>query len=148
MIGCRPINDFKSLDKRVVVRDDILKFVRDPLTYQHILTKITSPCKIVEWAEGELDNFIVKVNAIDRVYYINGNIEDGESERDYTLLAQMRYGPKKAYFILSASKPSCGYCDYECHGFGRIYVTFDPKIFLNSIEHQSREIWTLVNQEM
>lgn len=134
-------NDFKSLDQRVVVPDDILEVVAEAMGYQYMFTKRTSPWEMVEWTEGELNSFNIDKNKIDRVYYIYG-FDTGVSDRNYTLLARMRYGPRKAYFILNAG---CDFTGFSCQGGGEIYVTFDPQIFLKSIvtsEHRPHDIWT------
>ena len=123
-------DDFKSLDPRLEVPEDIWDVVGEALPWQKLFIRKTSPWEMVEWEPGELESYTVEDDRVDRVYYIYGFDGFGVDGRDYTLLGRMRYGSRMSYFALEAG---CDFTGFDCQGGGYIYVTFDPQIFLKSV---------------
>ena len=140
-------DDFKSLDPRMEVPEDIWDVVGEALAWQELFIRKTSPWEMVEWEPGELESYKVDDNRVDRVYYIYEFDGFGVGHREYTLLGRMRYGSRMSYFALEAS---CDFTGFTCQGGGFIYVTFDPKIFLKSVVtpcQNPHKIWTFMLED-
>ena len=140
-------DDFKSLDPRVEVPEDIWDVVGEALGWQKLFIRKTSPWEMVEWGPGELESYMVDDDGLDRVYYTYEFDGHGVGDREYTLLGRMRYGSRTSYFALEAS---CDFTGFTCQGGGYIYVTFDPQIFLKSVvtpRQNPYKIWTFMVED-
>ena len=121
--------DFKSLVPDIKTIDDIFDYVRNPLLYQHMFKRKTSPCEISTW-DDDLHNFKIDKNQIDRLYAVNRNINEDEVE--YYLLCRMKYKDKNVFVKLIAI------CSWRICG-GEIYVTTDANIFYNVVVSVKKE---------
>ena len=108
-------DDFKSLDPRLEVPEDIWDVVGEALPWQKLFLRKTSPWEMEEWEPGELESYTIEDEWLDRVYYIYGFDGFGVGDRDYTLLGRMRYGSRMSYFALEAG---CDLTGFACQGGG------------------------------
>ena len=124
-------NDFKTLNDRVQDAADIDRMVGEALRYQ--ISKRASPYEISEWSKGELEDFKIKIEEIDRLYYIDVSDSDDGGDTQFEMLARMRYGFKRsirrAYIHLRATSDR----SIPQRGGGELYVVFDPQNFFKSI---------------
>ena len=122
-------HDFRSIDPNV--RDVAMMdgYLSEALFYQHMFDKRTTPWEAQEWDYGVLQEFEVKLEMVDRLYYIHYN-SDGVSGRDFKLIARVEYEGKALYVEMIAS---CDYTGFECQGGGFIFVSRDANLFMKLV---------------
>ncbi|KAG7177512.1 hypothetical protein Hamer_G025157 [Homarus americanus] len=138
--------NFKSVRSEVTCADDIDELIGTAFCYQYMFDKRTSPWEMCEWRDGELEDFEIDLEVVDRLYYIS-HCDDGVSGRDFEFAGRMEYNGRHVYIKMSAG---CDYTGFECQGGGEIYITFDPQIFLKSIitnEYQPHDIWGVMAED-
>ncbi|CAL4124743.1 unnamed protein product [Meganyctiphanes norvegica] len=129
-----------SIVEGVKDTSDIDNLVGTALLYQHMFNKKTSPWEMNDFDDGELNNFSIELEKLDRIYYVY-HFDDSVASREYELLARMDYKGSKVFVQLSAG---CDYTGFDCQGGGEIYVTKRPDFFLKSVvdgSNNPKRIW-------
>ena len=98
--------------------------------YQYMFERKTSPWEMASWDEGDLQNFEIESELINRLYSIKRIEYDDYSAGSYYLLARMKYKEKNVFVELNASCDSSG---FDCQGGGELYVTADATTFYNAM---------------
>ena len=126
--------NFKSIISTVSDAETIEKYLWYPLSYQNTFQKKTTPHeRKLLWNENELESFKIVTEEIDRLYYINYD-EDGIWGRDYHLVARIgNYKGRQLYVELVAGCDYSGFCHYGLNGWGTIYVSSNPSLFMKII---------------
>nr|BDT62805.1 MAG: hypothetical protein [Metapenaeus joyneri majanivirus] len=128
----------KQLDNNVDAILDVLKMVNCTLMYE----RQSPPSEI--WKRDELKDLKLLPEKVDRVYncclyastiILNGCIFIGLMTHEYAL--RINHKGRPAYVFLETTVISTGE-DAGCSG-GRLYITFDPDIFVNSVLRFSRD---------
>ena len=148
--------NFKTAIAKFSNADTIYKCIREPLLQQHMFIKATTPWEEKNWNKGELKDFEINLDDVDRLYYI-------DSHRDYGLLSDIgRYkvvvrieynGPRNCSYISSGNhisdtgnrQPDILYVElsarYDClyHPNGmfsrssRIFISRDARLFMSLV---------------
>ncbi|CAL4144584.1 unnamed protein product, partial [Meganyctiphanes norvegica] len=124
---------FRSAVSTINNTEDIDDLVGSALVYQHMFDRRTSPWEMQNWDYDELQKFKVKLNRVDRLYYIY-HYDDEISSRSYEILVRMDYKEEKLFVHLAAG---CDFTGFDCQGGGEIYITRNPNIFLKSVVGQN-----------
>ena len=133
------LSNFKSLDPNIQNIKDIEKILKEPLRYQYILEKHTTPFEMQkDWNNDNdlLQQFTITVEDIDRLYYIKHNLsKNSEYVNTYNLIARMQYEEKSIYVDM------CFICDYSNNiKIGSIYISRNAKIFMNIVLRRYKDI--------
>ena len=134
--------NFKSLDPNFTDIETIYNYLRYPFIFQSDFLKKTTPSEKKMWRERKLQSFKIILEKIDRLYYINVNIDDFNQEITYHLLARQNKGYKKLYIEMR-----CVVCNKgdEYNSKGLIFISFNLNIFMQIISRNlATEIKTLI----
>ena len=82
-----------------------------------------------DWDQDELTNFTIRVEKIDRLYYILSNDED-QNFRSWELCCRMDCTGEKYFVEMCAN---CDYTGFDCQGGGLISITKLPDFYLSNI---------------
>lgn len=143
---CSTHYNFKSVLPEVTCAEDMEDLIGTAICYQYMFEKRTSPWERCEWSEGELEAFEIDLEAVDRLYYIY-HCDDGVSGRDFEFIGRMEYKHRYVYIKMSAG---CDFTGFDCQGGGKIFLTFDARIFLKSAmeqHYQPHLIWESMVQD-
>ncbi|CAL4220396.1 unnamed protein product [Meganyctiphanes norvegica] len=132
---------FRSIVSTVHNAEDVEEQIGEALIYQHMFEKRTSPWEMQNWDYEELQQFVLKLKRVDRLYYIN-HFDDTVSSRTFEILLRMTYKKEKIFVHLSAG---CGFTGFDSQGDGEIYITKSANIFLKSIVEASHDPLSIYN---
>lgn len=113
--------DFKSVIPSIKNVSQIFSIIELALSYQHIFKKRMAPWELKEFPE--LQEFQLKVEDIDRLYYIS------RKGCSFQLIARLDYKKKPLYVQLLAG---CEFEPFECPG-GVFFVSRDANIFMHLV---------------
>ncbi|XP_045586244.2 uncharacterized protein [Procambarus clarkii] len=119
----------KSLIPGVATVDTMDAIVGHALSYQKMFERKTSPWEMELWREGELENFIVDLKKVDRLYHIY-NCDDDVTGSEYELLVRMEHNDQHVFVELIAG---CDFTGFDCDGGGEIYVSFNANLFFKTV---------------
>lgn len=117
--------EFKTLIPAVADAEAMNTVVGRAICHQHLFDRKTSPRELGLWAPGELQEFIISLPCVDRLYHIH------RSENDiFELVVRVDYKDRHLFVELSCS---CYFEAFECHGAGQIYVSYSARLFTKVI---------------
>ena len=102
------------------------------LCYQNNFKKITTPWELQEWNYNELQDFVINLEEVDRLYYIYRN--------DYTfngiyyeMIVRMHYNNNIIYVHLMA------FCFHFMYYRGHLYISQDPYIIKSILQNKKNQ---------
>ena len=140
-IGLHP--SFKTVHPVIIdveVNQDLL---RNMLSHQYRFYRRTSPFEFKQWNNEDFQNFEVKLQDIDRLYYMDSTRQDSIS--NYRVTFRIRYKENLYYVDLNTCSHRKGFdiwgarCMYITRepyiiwGAGCMYITREPYIFTDLI---------------
>ncbi|XP_071550327.1 uncharacterized protein [Panulirus ornatus] len=117
--------NFKSFVPGVTDAESIDETVGYALCYQYMFERKTSPWEMARWEDGELQQFRIEVQDVDRLYYIN-HFDDGVSGSSFAMLVRVVYKGAELFVELNAN---CDYTGFDCQGGGEIFLTLNANLF-------------------
>ena len=120
---------FKSVDPAVIDTTTIEDYLWEPLDFQYMFDRRTTPWEIQQWDHDELQSFKIDVGKIDRLYHIH-TTDINESDREYELIARLQYKGQPLYVELNAS---CDFTGFDCQGGGAIFVSRNASLFMRLV---------------
>ena len=104
------ISNFKSANSKIKDIDNIKKYFKYVLKHQDKLKSVTFDTEINDWKPGELDDFQLDPEKIDRLYYINKEVtnEFFYFEQYYELIVRINYNDQPLYVDMWVV---CNFCE-------------------------------------
>ena len=126
MVATHP--HFKSIDPKVQDADTIDSLLEYAFSYENMFDRRTPPWESSQWADGELEQFQIELDQVDRLYYVKHvNDEDGE---EFEMVARMNYKGRHVFVELQAS---CSLTGFEGQGGGFIFISNDADSFMKTV---------------
>lgn len=126
--------NFKSLVCNIKCQEDIFNLIGEILNSQCTFSRTTTPWEIALWDKNELENFRIKIDKVDRLYYIN-YINDDLLGKWFYLLIRMLY---KESFVFVQMTNTYNPMSIIGRTLGvDLFITRDPNIFSKVIKHPS-----------
>lgn len=117
--------DFQTLVHGVQDAETMNILVGRAICHQYLFDRRTSPREVSLWEPGELQEFNIDLEKVDRLYHIHNNDDD-----IFELVARVEYMDRYLFVELSGS---CYFTCFECRGGGQIYVTYSGSLFTKII---------------
>uniref|UniRef100_A0AAU8GF14 Uncharacterized protein n=1 Tax=Faxonius propinquus nudivirus TaxID=3139431 RepID=A0AAU8GF14_9VIRU len=121
---------FKSIIDDIDNVTILNNIIENALNHQNIFERKTPMWEFDLWKPNDLNDFMIILNDIDRLYYIK---YDNEDIAEYELLIRMKYKNTYVFVEMIAG------CDisFDVCGYGLLYICLEPSIFFstNKIEY-------------
>ena len=121
--------NFQSKVYYIKTAQDIYTKINEALVYQHMFERTTTPWEIHTWNYEQLQQTVIDLEKIDRLYYIYYN-KDGDGS-EFRLIARMNFSYNNFFYV--DLKASCDFSGFECRGGGTISVSKYPEFFEKNI---------------
>ena len=121
--------NFKSVNPVVRDAETIADYLREPLHYQFMFDKRTTPWELQQWDYEVLQSFEINLEKVDRLYDVQYE-NDGVGIRSFGLIARMEYEEQSLYVELIAN---CDYTGFDCQGGGYIFISKDANLFFKLV---------------
>ena len=118
--------DFISFDPKVCNIWDIRNIVSEAIFHQDMFDRKTPPWEKKLWNLEDLKAFIIDLEEVDRIYFINC-----DSDEEYNMVARLNHRGESIYVQMLANSDSSG---FECQGHGNILICRDANLFLDMLQ--------------
>ncbi|XP_050719476.1 uncharacterized protein LOC127000095 [Eriocheir sinensis] len=126
--------DFHTLVPEVADAEAMNTTVGRAICHQYLFDRRTSPREVSLWAPGELQEFNISLQCVDRLYHIYKS-----EDHIFELVTRVEYKDRYLFVELSCS---CYFEGFECQGGGQIYVSYSASLFTKVI---TTKLW---NEEL
>ena len=107
----------------------------NPFNHQDTFKKKTPQFEMRLWDKERLESFKIKLEEIDRLYYIN-HYSNSVWVHEFDLLIRINY--EEGYPLYVKMLAFCDYLGFSSMGVGSIYVFFNPILFMKHINDKMR----------
>ena len=149
--------NFKSLVPSIHYIDDLTKldYIRYVLQYQYLFDRWITPQELKDWDTRDIQNFVIDMNMVDRLYYVSGcGWYDTHNCKCHLLIRIC--SERNTFFYVEVACCACT-CDGHCGGGedgdggngdsgggGIITISRDARLFMNlvlSFDHDKNQIY-------
>ena len=132
--------NFKSLVRRVTNTHIINSYIGYALDYQNMFIRRTTPWERSDWGDDELNNFLVDLGKVDRLYHIG--FDEYERGLEFEFVGRMIHNGKHLYIEMTAD---CCFTGFSCSGEGKIFMSKDVNLFLKTIPLHEMDMTRVYN---
>ena len=127
--------NFKSVDPNVYDAESMNYYVYEALIYQFMFERRTTPWEKDLWNYDELQAFTIKLEEVDRLYYIYYRSDvDG---KEFKMVARVDHKGQSLYIEMNAS---CDFTGFDCEGQGCIFISSEANLFMKLIMTSDLEV--------
>ena len=127
--------DFKSLYPSITTAIDIEDELGEPIVYQYLFPRQTTPMEMREWDFHDLQNIKIDMGNVDRLYHLDILDIEGE-DREFEFIGRIQY----EYPLYVQMWATCDCEGFESYGEGFIYVCKDADLFMNLVLNEKHNI--------